>query len=488
MCISLYTSRVVLNALGADDYGIYNLVGGIVVLFTFLNGSMSGATSRYLTVGLAKNDSVKLHKIFSSAVILHLAVAAIIFFLAETIGLWLLATKLNIPEERMDAAIWAYQFSIVSSMISITQVPYNASLIAHEKLDIYAIVDVLGSLLKLGVAFLIQVMVYDKLILYSGLILSISFIVAMTYRAYCHRHYLECCGKLVWDKRIGFAMSKFSGWNLYSSLCFTGRQQGTNMLLNVFGGTVVNAAAGLASSVQGMVEQASMNLVMASRPQIIKQYAIGDHKSMAILIRQTCTLANMLYLIIAVPFLAEINYVMHLWLVKVPQYTIEFCSLMIMASFISLNTNIVYTGIQATGKMKLYSFIAGTTSILVIPVLWICLHNGVDLTYAFGLPIISNAIIFTCCIFTLHYYVREFNPLYHILKTTVLQALISSLVFLVIIFMQRFVAESFARVLLSTAMSSALTLIISYCLLFTKDERNSIVSKIRNKIRHYGRN
>lgn len=482
MGISLYTSRVVLNVLGVDDYGIYGLVGGIVVLFSFLNGTMSGATSRYLTIELARSDVSHLRRTFSTALLLHIGIALIVFVLAETIGLWLLLEKLNISEGRMSAAIWVYQFSVVSSVISITQVPYNASLIAHEKMDVFAIIEVVNSILKLVVALLLSFAMCDKLILYSGLILSISFVIAMSYRIYCNRHYNECRGKLLWDKNVGKSMLGFSGWNLYSNMCFTGRQQGTNMLLNIFGSTAVNAAAGLATSVQYMVEQVATNLVMASRPQIIKQYATDNFSGMVKLLKQTAILANMLYLVIAVPFIAEIHYVLKLWLIQVPPYTVEFCVLMTIASFISLNNNILYIGIQAVGRMRFYSFVAGTASLLVIPLLWICFNHKADFSYAFGLPIISNFLIYVVCIYSLHNYVHELRPWRYFFSTMLSHILIILPVFVIISFLHYMLKESFNRLVITIFTSSICIVILSYYVLLTKGARMEIMNKLKTNI------
>ncbi len=483
MAMSLYTSRVVLNALGINDYGIYGLIGSIVVLFSFLNSTMSGATSRYLTVELAKNNYTRLHHTFSTALLLHIGIAVIVLILAETIGLWLLLEMLNIPDSRMDAAVWIYQFSILSAFISITQVPYNASLIAHEKMDVFALIEIVNSFLKLLIALFLPIVTCDRLILYGGAILTISFLVAMSYRIYCNKHYSECRGKLIWNRQIGQSMFSFSGWNLYANLCFTSRQQGTNMLLNIFGSTAVNAAAGLATSIQGMIDQVASNLVMASRPQIIKHYAVGHFSDMVRLMKQTTMLANVLYLIVAVPFVAEIHYIMQLWLVQVPPYTIEFCVLMVIASFVSLNNNIMYIGIQAIGRVKLYSFMAGTASLSVIPFLWFLFNNGANLTYAFALPIITNTLIYIICAYTLHNYIKEFVPILHFLQTIVSQVLLSIPSIAFIIFIQQVIEESFYRVVVSITVSSLMLLILSYYLLLPKrtrkDMKNSIMQKMK---------
>lgn len=483
MIVSLYTSRIVLNALGVDDYGIYGLVGGIVVLFSFLNVTMSGATSRFLTVELAKNDPRQLQQTFNTAFILHIGIAIIVLFLAETVGLWLLFEKLNIPDERMSAAVWVYQFSIISSMVSITQVPYNATLISHEKMDVYAIVEIVGSLLKLLIATLLLITVCDKLILYGGLMLLSSFLIAMTYRIYCIRHYDECRINWEWNKVIGRSLFSFSGWNLYSNICFTTRQQGTNMLLNIFGSTAVNAAAGLATTVQLMIEQVSTNLVMASRPQIIKQYALTDFNAMIQLLKQTTCLANVLYLLVAIPFISEIHYVMNLWLVEVPPYTIEFCILLIVSSFISLNNNIIYIGMQAVGRLKFYSFMAGTVSLSVIPILWLLFSKGIGLTWAFGLPIVSTLLIYIVCSYTLHHYVEDFKPIRFFFTTMVVNLFISIPSFTAILLIQHILVESFTRVIIVALSSSIILVVLSYYVLLDKENKKKVKALILNKLK-----
>ena len=453
MIVSLYTSRIVLNALGVDDYGIYGLVGGIVVLFSFLNVTMSGATSRFLTVELAKNDPRQLQQTFNTAFILHIGIAIIVLFLAETVGLWLLFEKLNIPDERMSAAVWVYQFSIISSMVSITQVPYNATLISHEKMDVYAIVEIVGSLLKLLIATLLLITVCDKLILYGGLMLLSSFLIAMTYRIYCIRHYDECRINWEWNKVIGRSLFSFSGWNLYSNICFTTRQQGTNMLLNIFGSTAVNAAAGLATTVQLMIEQVSTNLVMASRPQIIKQYALTDFNAMIQLLKQTTCLANVLYLLVAIPFISEIHYVMNLWLVEVPPYTIEFCILL------------------------------GTVSLSVIPILWLLFSKGIGLTWAFGLPIVSTLLIYIVCSYTLHHYVEDFKPIRFFFTTMVVNLFISIPSFTAILLIQHILVESFTRVIIVALSSSIILVVLSYYVLLDKENKKKVKALILNKLK-----
>ncbi|MCI6985875.1 MAG: polysaccharide biosynthesis protein, partial [Bacteroidales bacterium] len=269
MVVGLYTSRVVLATLGVEDYGIYGVVGGVVGMMGFLNASMSGATSRFLTFELGKGDKERLAKTFSSALIVHIAIAIIVFILAETVGLWFLCNKLNIPEGRMEAAHWVYQFSILATMLSITQVPYNATIIAHEKMNVYAYMEILNVSLKLLIVYLLTIGDFDKLKLYAVLTFAVSLIIMMIYRIYCLRHFKESRFHWVWDKTYLTPLLSFSGWNLYGNFGGIAGNQANNFVINSFFGVVMNAAASVAFTVSGIVTQFSSNAMTAFRPQII---------------------------------------------------------------------------------------------------------------------------------------------------------------------------------------------------------------------------
>ncbi|MDY5953612.1 MAG: polysaccharide biosynthesis protein, partial [Sodaliphilus sp.] len=262
MVVGLYTSRVVLATLGVEDYGIYGVVGGVVGMMGFLNASMSGATSRFLTFELGKGDKERLAKTFSSALIVHIAIAIIVFILAETVGLWFLCNKLNIPEGRMEAAHWVYQFSILATMLSITQVPYNATIIAHEKMDVYAYMEILNVTLKLLIVYLLCIGNFDKLILYASLMLAVSILIMMVYRIYAIRQFPEAHFHWIWDKTYLRPILSFSGWDLYGNMACTIRQQGSVFLINIFYGVALNAACNIASTMQGILLQFSSNVVL----------------------------------------------------------------------------------------------------------------------------------------------------------------------------------------------------------------------------------
>lgn len=305
MVVGLYTSRVVLATLGVEDYGIYGVVGGVVAMMGFLNASMSGATSRFLTFELGRGDKDRLAKTFSSALIVHIAIAIIVFILAETVGLWFLCNKLNIPEGRMEAAHWVYQFSILATMLSITQVPYNATIIAHEKMDVYAYMEILNVTLKLLIVYLLTIGNFDKLKLYAVLTFAVSLIIMMIYRIYCLRHFKESRFHWVWDKTYLTPLLSFSCWDLYGNACVTARQQGTNFLVNIFFGVTYNAASSVATTVNGVVLGLTFTLIPALQPQIVKRYAVGDIKGMQSLMNNGIKYFSLLYLALLFPFLME---------------------------------------------------------------------------------------------------------------------------------------------------------------------------------------
>ena len=270
MGVSLYTSRVVLNTLGVEDYGIFSVVGGIVVLFGFFNAAMSSATQRYLAFDIGKKDDQRLHKTFNVTFIIHIGIALLIFLLAETIGLWYVNNRLNVPDTRMTAVNWVYQFSILTSLVGVMQVPFNALIIARERMNVFALLSIIDVILKLGVVYLLLIVTFDKLILYSILVFTVSLLVALGYRLYCYKHFRESSLKWYKDKAYYKELLSYSGWNLFGNIAAVARGQGINLVLNVFFGTVVNAAYGITMQIQNSVRIFVNNFQLAVNPQIIK--------------------------------------------------------------------------------------------------------------------------------------------------------------------------------------------------------------------------
>lgn len=350
--VSLYTSRVVLEVLGVEDYGIYGLVGGVVGMFAFLNSTMAGATSRFLTYEMGLGDEYRLKATFSSALIIHIAIAVLVLILSETIGLWFLNNKLVIPAERMNAAHWVLQFSVLSMLVSFTQVPYNAAIIAHEKMDVYAYVELLNVFLKLGIVYLLTIGNFDKLILYAFLVFLVSVLISFIYRVYCIRHYEETRFRFIWDKSIITPMFKFSGWEALGHFGFTFRAQGVNFVLNMFFGVVLNAVTGIATTVQNTLLGFSNNVVLALKPQIIKRYALGQFNEMSSIILTGIKFNLLFILIITLPIIFCTEYILGLWLTNVPQGCAIFCKLLLWSTIISSISQITLSGIQATGNLK----------------------------------------------------------------------------------------------------------------------------------------
>lgn len=371
IAVSLYTSRVVLQTLGVDDFGIYGVVGGIVSMFSFFNASMSGATSRFITFALGKGDDKDVEDSFASALIIHIGIALIVVLLAETIGLWLLENKLVVPEGRMNAARIVYQFSILAMAVQITQVPYNASIISYEKMDVYAYVELLNVFLKLGIVYLLLIGNFDKLILYSVLVFLVNLIIALIYRLYCIKKFKTCHFKLIFQKEKLIPMLSFSGWDLYGNMCYSVRQQGINLLINMFYGVAYNAASTVATSIQGVISGLSTNVIQAFNPQIVKNYAQGEVFKMQVLMERSLKYTLLLFLILSAPLLLVMEDVMMVWLGQVPKSAPAFCKVMLGISLFNLINNVLNIGITATGNIKRVSFISGTIYLLTVPVTYI---------------------------------------------------------------------------------------------------------------------
>lgn len=376
MAVSLYTSRVVLNALGVEDFGIYNVVGGIVAMFTVLSGSLSASISRFITYELGKEHQENLNKIFSSAVTIQLGLAVIIILLAETIGLWFLNAKMNIPGARMEAANWVFQFSILTFAINLISIPYNASIIAHEKMSAFAYISILEAIGKLSIAYLIVVSPIDKLIFYAILMCLIALIIRFTYGNYCKRHFSECTYHFIWDKLLLQQMFGFAGWNFIGTASAVLRDQGGNVVINLFCGPTVNAARGIAFQVNNAVTQFVTNFMTALNPQITKSYAAGDKKYMMTLIFQGARLSFYMLLLLSLPILTNTHYILELWLKIVPEHAVLFVQLVIIFAMSESISGPLITAMLATGKIRNYQIIVGGLQMMNLPISYIALRIG----------------------------------------------------------------------------------------------------------------
>lgn len=381
--VSLYSSRVVLNILGADDYGLYNVVGGVVAMLSFLNGSISGAISRYLTFYLGKKDIEKYQQAFSSAFYIMIIAAIVIVLLAETLGIWFIKEKMIIDPERMNAALWVFHVSILSCFLTFFQAPYNASIIAHEKMNIYAYVGVIEATLKLLLLYVLSVCEFDKLKLYSTLMLSVSVIVSFIYYIYCKLNIAYCKIVSVKNWNIFKDILSYAGWDTIG--CFAGIAQshGINIILNLFFTTVVNAARGVAYQVDAALNNFITNFLTAIRPQMVKAYATKNIERMKNLINFGGKYALLMYVCMCMPIIIEADYILKIWLVNPPEYATIFVRLVLTNHIISIFNQILIMSIHAVGDVKHLNLYSGIINIFKLPIAYFILYLGFDPQWVF---------------------------------------------------------------------------------------------------------
>lgn len=397
MLVSLYTSRVVLNTLGVEDYGIYNVVGGVVAMFSLISSALSSSTSRFLTFELGRKDLIALRKVFSTAILIHLALAAIVLILAETAGLWFLNTQMTIPPERMGAANWVYQISVLTFLIALFNTPYNASIISHEKMDIFAYIGILDVLLRLGAILLLahSPFAMDNLIAYAILIFCVWFTIQAIYFTYCQKHFVECdIRHLKFDRAYWKDMSSFAGWNFIGCTAALLKDNGVNILLNIFFGPVVNAARGIALSVNNAVTSFSGNFMTALNPQITKSYASGDHQYMMSLVERGSRFSFYIMLILALPIIIETDFILTVWLKQYPDHTVNFVRLVLVLALVDILSNTLITLQSATGNIRNYQIVVGGMLLMNFPLSYLCLKLGMAPEYT----LIAAIAVSACCL------------------------------------------------------------------------------------------
>lgn len=377
MGVTLYTSRIVLKELGVSDYGIYSLVGGFITLFGFLNAAMSSATQRYLTFDIGKNDHLQLQKTFSATLTIHIGIAVLVLLMAETLGLWYVNHKMVFPTGRLYAVNMVYQFSIAASLLGIIQVPYNALIIARERMSIYAYVSIAEVLLKLGIVYVLVVVGSDKLIMYAVLTFVVALGIRIFYQFYCRKNFKESQYIFEINKPFYKELIAYSGWNLFGNLAAVARGQGNNLVLNFFFGTTVNAAYGIMTTVNTAVASFITNFQMASNPQIIKLYAQNDAISMQRLINRTAKFSYFLSLFLIGPIYLNIDIILKIWLVNPPAYTGILIQLILICLLIDSISGPLMTGIQATGKIKMYQLVVGILVFLNLPISYLLLKLAI---------------------------------------------------------------------------------------------------------------
>lgn len=482
MVVSLYTSRVVLQALGVEDFGLYNIVGGIVVLFSILNGALTSSTQRFLNFELGKGNIEEVSSLFRCSKSIHLILIFIIVLLSETIGLWYINDIMNVPKDRIQAANWIYQFSIVTFCFNVYRVPYNASIIAHEKMDFYAYISIIEAVLKLLIVYLLMLGDFDKLIVYSFLLMIVCILITQCYIIYCKHSFSDAKSGLEWNKNNVKRMFSFSGWSLFGSSAVVSTQQGINLILNYFYGVTLNAASGIANQVTNAMYGFITNMLVAFNPQIVKLYAQNEYDRFFRLVFRASKYSFLLFWIIGLPFFFSAPFILHLWLGDVPDYAVSFCRLTIIYLLVDSLNGPLWSAINAKGKIKVYQIIIGCILLLNIPFCILVLKQGYPPESVWIVKIVFNivAMVVRLCFMNglLDFPVRKY------LNDVVLPLFLMSILCLVILWAFHFSLHSPSGIILFILESVILSCGLAFVMVFSKEERVFFISYIK-KINQY---
>lgn len=483
MVISLFTSRVVLDCLGEDNYGIYNVVGGVVAMFAFIQNSLIIAIQRFITFEIGTGNKEKLRKVFSTSVNIQFLIAIIIFILTETVGLWFLNTKMSIPEGRMDAANFVLQCSIITTIIGLITVPYNATIIAHEHMDVFAYFSIIEAVLKLVIAYMIYLSLFDKLKSYAILILCVSILMQLIYGFYCRRRFEEAHFSFGLDKKLFKEMASFAGWSFVGNTSSMLNSHGVNMLINVFFGVKVNAARAVAIQVESAVHQFVNGFTTAINPPITKSYASNDLKYLHLLICRGSKFSFFIMLIMAVPIIIESDTILSLWLKEVPSYTSIFLKLVIIYSLITSLANSMVTGILATGKIKRYQIEMNVVSITIFPLSWITFYYGAPAYMTYIITIVITFILTFVRLMELKR-LMDFPVNIYMSQYMSVMLLVCFLTFSVPMAVQHFMNPSILRLFLICVLSVLWTMVCIYIVGLKRNERDFLIRKIKSFVRN----
>lgn len=474
MIVSLYTVRVVLNTLGAEDYGIYNVVAGVVVLFSFVNNAMATATQRFLNFNLGKSDAEKTQQTYSASLLIHIGIALIFVILAETVGLWFVNSKLNIPQGRHSAAMWCYQFSIITTVFNILRVPYNAVIIAYEKMSFFAWVSIVEAVLKLLVVYLLIISPFDKLVAYVILLTLVSIIILFCYKIYCNKKFVTAHYKKVTDYSLVKEILGFSGWSLFGATANVANNQGTNIVLNMFTNVTVNAAMGIANQVNNAVYSFVSNFQTAFKPQLVKSYAAGEKEEFNNLIIRSAKFSFYLLWIIVLPLTLNLDFVLQIWLKNVPDFSIGFVKLILIYSLFESINGPLWLAVQAIGKIKKYQIIVSCLIFSNLPLSIIAFSLGANPYWVLLIRIILECFI---TIFRLLYLnkTQKFSVISYV-KNVMIPVLIVMIVSFIVTSLLSSCFSGLVFFFISCAISVIVNILLVCLVGINKNERKMIVN------------
>ena len=478
--VSLYTSRVILNALGVIDYGVYNVVGGVVTMFSVLSGSLTAAITRFLTFEMGTGNRQRLKAVFSTSVTIQILIMLIVLLFAETLGLWFVNEKLVIPSDRLAAANWCYQFSVVTFCVNLISVPYNAAIVAHERMSAFAYISIFQAVGILGIALSVSHVTFDALIFYSFLVALLSVLIRIIYGIYCKYHFEECTYRLVLDKSLMREMFSFAGWNFIGSSSYIVRDQGGTILTNLFFGPSLNSARAIAIKVSATVTSFVQNFMVALNPQITKSYASGDRDYMMKLIFQGARLSYYILLLLSIPIILNTHYILVIWLKLVPEYAARFIQLILVFALSESLSNPLITAMLATGNIRNYQIVVGLVSFLNIPLSYVLLLYG-------GPPetvLVVAIVLGQCCLFARLLMLRPMIGLSirRFMKDVYLNILVVSVAAFVVPFMaNRLMPEGLLRFVLISALSVSMTMLSILYVGCSRSDRTYLYSQIQKR-------
>lgn len=484
MLVSLYTSRVILNALGVEDYGIYNVVGGFVTMFSLVSCSLSSSTSRFLTFELGRGDKENLKRVFSTSLTIHIVLMLIVLILMETIGVWVLNTQIKIPADRLFAANWVFQASVISFIIGLFSVTYNACIVSHERMNAFAYIGILETSLHLFIALFISYSSwhFDRLIIYAVLVVTVVVFRQYLFFLYCRHNFEECRFSLSFNKSYWKEMGVFAGWGFIGTSAGILKDNGVNILLNLFYGPIINTARGISSSVCYTISSFAGNFMTALNPQITKSYAEGNKKYVNSLVERGARFSFYIMFFFALPILLETDFILTLWLKNYPNHTVSFVRLALLLCLNDLLSNTLMTLQNATGKIRNYQIVVGCTLLMNFPLSYICLKMGAGPESTMFVAILISM----CCLLLRLAFLRKtaalsaksflLNVYINILKVSICAAILPTLLY-------HFMLEGWWRFICVCLVSVLCTLISIYCIGCNMNERIFVVQAIQKRLR-----